>query len=197
MPLWAGLTCRVCGVPLPDGGERCFHCRKGPRAFRLCRSAGLYEGVLKTCLWKLKYGGRAYLAGPVGDRMAETFAGTVEFREAAGLVPVPLHFWRERRRGYNQAVLLAERLSERTGRPLLNVLYRRRATPSQTALDREERFRNVADAFQTRRGADVRGKTLLLVDDVCTTGATLEACARALKAAGARRVYALTAARQV
>jgi ComF family protein len=114
------------------------------------------------------------------------------------VVPVPLHWIRRRGRGYDQALLLAKDFSRRVGVPVEEgVLRRRRATKPQTELGRDERRENVRDAFEARRPEAVKGRTILLVDDVCTTGATIEACARALKAAGAKRVGALTAARQV
>ncbi|MGQ0644370.1 MAG: ComF family protein [Elusimicrobiota bacterium] len=198
VPRRPGLACETCDVPLPDGGAHCYVCRAGRRKFRFCRSAGLYEGVLKACLIRLKYEGKDYLADTLGGILAETAAERPELGEADGVVCVPLHFWRRWRRGYNQAELLAESYCRRAGRRWLpDVLTRCRATPSQTDLRKEERFQNVEGAFAVRKPALVKGRRLLLVDDVCTTGATLEACAAALKAAGARSVDALTVARQV
>jgi ComF family protein len=117
-----------------------------------------------------------------------------------GVLPVPLHFWRHTWRGYNQAELIAQIFCKKTGLPLMeNVLARRRRTRPQTTLRREERVHNVTGAFKVEVnavGAAVRGKRILLLDDVCTTGATLDACAQALKDAGAHSVSALTVARQ-
>jgi len=106
-------------------------------------------------------------------------------------VPVPLHRSRQRSRGFNQAADLARHL----GLPVRAALRRVRATPSQTDLPAARRHANVRDAFAMRRGQDVRGLRIVLVDDVCTTGATLEACARVLRDGGATQVSALTAAR--
>ncbi len=111
------------------------------------------------------------------------------------LVPVPLHWTRRLRRGFNQAELLAERLSEPFERPVVAALRRVRATRPQVGLDRLERRRNVADAFAAVHSRVVPGGYYLLIDDVYTTGATLRECARTLRAAGAGRVAALTAAR--
>jgi ComF family protein len=111
------------------------------------------------------------------------------------VIPVPLHPSRQRERGFNQAGLLASVLAERAGLPLNDVqLSRTRATPPQVGLGAEERKANVQDAF-TWRGSGLEGLRILLIDDVCTTGATLEACAVALAAGGAKSVWALTLAR--
>lgn len=193
---WEGFLCEVCGVPLPDGGARCHACRRG-RVFRLCRSAGLYEGVLKDCLWRLKYEGKESLAAPLGRLLAESWASVPGWARVDAVTYVPLSFWREHRRGFNQARLLAEAFARETTVPLLiGILRKTRATRSQTLLHREERLDNVSGAFEVRDGAAVRGKSILLIDDVCTTGATLDACAAVLKKTGARRVDALTVARQ-
>jgi ComF family protein len=113
------------------------------------------------------------------------------------VVPVPLAGSRGRRRGYNQAGLLATVLAEAAGQPLLEALRRRRSTPSQAAsASAEERRRNVAGAFAVRDGVALDGRRVLLIDDVATTGATLDACARPLLAAGAAEVRALTFARE-
>jgi ComF family protein len=194
-PVWRGLACRICGVPLPDGGARCFACRSRRRGFRFARSAGLLDGTLRHCIHRLKYEGRERLAAPLAERMAEVWRERRELQGAELLVPVPLGFFRERRRGYNQAERLASALSALIDRPVWPVLRRRRGGTSQTRLSRTERIANVRGAFGVRRGMSVEGRKLLLIDDVCTTGATLDECARALREAGATRVDALTAAR--
>lgn len=196
-PVWAGLSCRVCGIPLPDGGARCFDCRRRRRSFRFSQSAGLYEGALRSCLVQLKYGKKEALARPLGLWMAEKWGFRPELKRVDALVPVPLHFIRGRTRGYNQATLLARPFGEKVGIPVWEeVLTRRRWGRSQTRLRREARRKNVEGAFFVPRPDRVGGKRLLLVDDVCTTGATLDACARALREAGAAWVGAFTAARR-
>lgn len=198
VPRWIGLSCVVCGVPLPDGGARCRDCRRRRRAFRFLRSAGLYEGSLMKLIRKFKYGGREDLARPLGRLMADRWAEEPRLGPADAVLPVPLHWIRERTRGYNQAAVLAGIFAEKAGLPLWEgVLKRDRSTKQQTALGRAGREANVRDAFRVARPERVKGKTLILVDDVSTTGATLESCARVLRQAGARRVGALTAARQV
>jgi ComF family protein len=156
------------------------------------RAIGSYEGALRAIVHALKYEGRRSLARPLADLMkhrgAEVLAGS------DCLVPVPLHPTRRRARGFNQALDLARHL----GVPVRKALRRVRATPTQTGLPAAQRHRNVRDAFALApRAPSLSGATVVLVDDVSTTGATLEACARVLKAAGAREVRALLAARVV
>jgi ComF family protein len=198
VPVWTGLACDVCGLPLPDGGEHCHACRRRRRAFDSCRSAGLFDGSLRACLLGLKYHGRDDLAAPLAGLLLRTYRDSPSLGPVDAALPVPMGFWRRHARGYNQAEELAAPFCRAAGLPLLRgALVRRRTTRSQTALDREQRWENVRGAFRVARPQDVRGRRLLLIDDVCTTGATLEACAEALKEAGAKRVYGLTVARQV
>jgi ComF family protein len=150
---------------------------------------GAYEGRLRDAIHALKYDGRRSLARPLGALMRA--CGSRVLESADLVVPVPLHVRRERARGFNQAEDLAHAL----GLPVSRALKRRRHTQSQTDLPAEQRHSNVRNAFRLRWGADVRGKCIVLVDDVSTTGATLDACARVLLKGGAREVRALTAAR--
>jgi ComF family protein len=160
------------------------------------RSAGEYEGSLRHIIHAFKYDRHRTLAVPLGRMMVE--AGSALLQDADCVVPVPLHPWRQCRRGFNQAADLANRL----GPPVLKALWRQRLTRPQAGLVAAARRRNVRDAFRispllTMRhiAEGIGGRTLVLVDDVKTTGATLEACARVLKRAGAREVLALTVAR--
>jgi ComF family protein len=140
----------------------------------------------------MKYEGRRSLARPLAALMRHRGADMLQ--GAACVVPVPLHKSRRRERGFNQAVDLAAHL----GLPVVTALGRVRATATQTGLPAAQRHRNVRDAFGlTPAGLRLAGATIVLVDDVSTTGATLEACARALKEAGVVEVRALTAARVV
>jgi ComF family protein len=138
-----------------------------------------------------KYGGRRTIASGLGRLMHQHCHDVLE--DADCVVPVPLHHRRQRQRGFNQAAELAGRLGLR----VTPALRRVRATPSQTDLPAARRHANVRDAFAVRRRTDIRGCCVVLVDDVSTTGATLEACARVLVNAGARDVRAITAARVV
>ena len=186
--------CDTCGDALPtwrsDLAEaRCTRCRRRPRVITRGRSLAPYEGHLRDILQRLKYHGRQSVAKGLGQRMAA--AGEEVLDGADALVPVPLHWRREYSRGFNQADALARHV----GLPVLPALRRKRRTVTQTDLPEALRLQNVSGAFAIRRRAPVRGLTLVLVDDVSTTGATLDACARVLLAAGAKDVRALTAAR--
>jgi ComF family protein len=192
-------VCDGCGDPLPSWRRRdsetsrCARCRRAPGGIDRGRAAGVYEGALREILHALKYDGRRSLAIPLARLMTEAGAGLLA--DAHLVVPVPLHPRRRRTRGFNQARDLARRL----GRPVSDALVRTRATRSQTDLPASRRHANVRGAFAVRpaRQSEIEGRVVILVDDVSTTGATLGACARALKAAGAREVRAITAARVV
>ena len=162
----------------------------------LSRSAGVYDGSLRRIVHAFKYDGRRVLAPRLAALMRE--AGADLLAGADAVIPVPLHPWRALRRGFNQADDLARAL----GPPVWRVLRRTRHGPPQAALPAARRHANVRAAFALRldkpwSARRLRNRSVVLVDDVMTTGATLEACARVLTAAGVRRVIALTAARAV
>lgn len=155
-------------------------------------AVGAYEGRMQDIIHALKYDRRQSIAPRLGALMRA--AGAAMLDDADGVVPVPLHPWREYRRGFNQAYELAIHL----GPPVLRLLKRVRHTTSQIDLPRDRRLENVRDAFAIDRPEGVSPPNkIVLVDDVATTGATLDSCARVLKAAGIREVRALTAARVV
>jgi len=157
------------------------------------RSVAIHAPPLLQAVHALKYDGLRALAEPLGDLLAEQWRRAPFPVEM--IVPVPLHDSRRRRRGYNQSVLLARAFGRRVCLPLReDLLARERNTCSQVGLSREERWVNVRGAFRCRLG-ELRGRSVLLLDDVMTTGATLEACADALLEAGAREVWALTLTR--
>jgi len=145
----------------------------------------------------LKYGGLDYLAPLMAEEMLHRFAQLPELAMADLIVPVPLHRFKLRQRGYNQSELLAQHFAHCIGLPFCgNCLVRVRNTPSQTTLGRAGRLQNMTGAFACVRPEVVKGKTVLLIDDVATTGATLEGCAQALKQGGAKQVLAYTYARE-
>lgn len=187
--------CDRCGGPLPRPDARCPNCSDQPSPIARARAVGEYEGTLREVIHALKYSGRLSLAVPLAAQMRHR--GGEIIADADCVVPVPLHWRREYRRGFNQAYEIARHL----GPPVVKALRRRRATRAQVELPADRRRANVAGAFATRksrfRDPAIRGKTVLLVDDVSTTGATLEACAHVLKERGASAVFALTAARVV
>jgi ComF family protein len=151
-------------------------------------SSGRYEGALRDVIHAFKYEGRRSLANPLGRLLRDT--GRALLDDCDYVVPVPLHPWRRLRRGFNQARDLAARLD----RPVVDALWRVRATSSQMTLSAETRRTNVRGAFIVSPFASVKDRVVVLVDDVRTTGATLDACAQTLADAGAREVRALTVA---
>lgn len=199
IPFIDGPLCDGCGAPFEyDLGEgvRCADCTARPRAFSRGRAACLYDEASRGPILQLKHADRTDLA-PLFARWISRSARDL-LEEADALVPVPLHASRLLGRRYNQAAEIARPLSRLSGVPYLaDSLARVRATGSQGGKSASGRKRNVAAAFAVpaARRAGVQGRTLLLIDDVMTTGATLEGCARALLAAGAARVHVAVVAR--
>ncbi len=208
------VVCRACLSGLePRRSSHCLLCGRffdgagGPHLCRAClgarplyslhRSCGPYEGRLREVIILMKF--RRFsvlgkdLAGLARRALGEEWA---VWAGLDGLIPVPLHPERLRARGFNQAEIVARVIGREKGIPVRSkALVRARNTPAQTSLEALDRRRNLAGAFVVRRPAEVRGKTLLLVDDVYTTGSTIRECCRALRRAGAREVRALTLAR--
>jgi ComF family protein len=191
--------CACCGLPFgfgPGGEEFCGACLVDRPAFDRMRAAVAYGDIPRKVALKLKYGGR--------PGVAETIARYVERHVSPGtdawLAPVPLHRWRIWKRGYNQAALIASALARRSGmQARLDLLERVKATPVLRAMSPSQRRDAVRGAFRVAAAHRdwVRGRSVMLVDDVYTSGATVDACARALKRAGAARVEVLCWARVV
>ncbi len=204
MVLIAAPRCVHCGVPLPPtpaGPNLCAECRQG-RDFSGARSVGLHTGSLRQAVLRYKFQRRRRLAKPLAEMLASVFeaetSGGLPLSGCAALVPVPLYPARRAWRGFDQAELLCRRLSEIVELPVwTDVLARIRDTQPQVELSGRERRENVRGAFEARHRYRLKGKSLILVDDVFTTGATLSACARMLRKAGATAVYALTVTRGV
>ena len=197
----AGLYCRRCGQPLPQGGAHCFHCRGSKANNYKCsfiRSAVVFGPQVRAVVHAFKYAHQTYLAAYLGAWLGQAWPSFKELHAAQVLVPVPLYPSKYKKRGYNQSALLARQLGRLTGIAIdERSLCRTRNTPSQTGFGRQARMENMKDAFVCRQPQAVKGKVVLLIDDVAPTGATLEACAAALKQAGAKQVMAYTLAREM
>ena len=162
----------------------------------MARAVGVYDQSLRTAIQALKFKAGVQLAKPLGCMLYQTFRRYWSPGEIDLIAPIPLHRRRFRQRGFNQAYLLIANWPMRGETEIVrDLLVRQRATPPQTGLDRRQRRINIKNAFAVRRSGQSAGKRVLLVDDVLTTGATAEACARVLLKDGARQVDVLTLAR--
>ena len=193
LPLGRG--CAACGRPLdarplPDG-FLCGDCRRRTPAIDRFVAGWSFEPPFDRVIYGLKYGRLDFLGAQLARGLWSRLGHQLE--EAELVVPVPLHWHRRLSRGYNQAEEIARPLARLLDRPLLRAVRRVRATPPQTHCDRQDREANVAGAFRTRGRSRLAGRHVLIVDDVATTGSTLETTAACLKAAGARSIVALVA----
>jgi ComF family protein len=195
--------CQLCGRPFasPLAAQAmtplCHLCRLNTYAFDRARSFAIYSDALFEAIILMKYEEVAALGRWFAERLSE-IADFSQMGQPNLIVPVPLHPERRRERGYNQAELIAGPLAKRLGTALDPVLlFRARPRPPQLLLSRSQRWKSVRGAYATPPGRRVDNLCILLVDDVFTTGATLDACSRALKRAGASVVLALTVGRVV
>ena len=201
--------CPVCGIMFKsrEGEDHvCGECLTSPKKFRISRSPGIYDKEFMAVIHCLKYKGKIQLARPLGMLLFSAFISLWGINSIDIIVPVPLHIKRFRKRGFNQAYLLvrdwkqiAENLN--IGLPDIsidtNVLIRNRWTDPQTGLDRKKRMANIKNAFSVNDKAIIKNKKILLIDDVYTTGATVNECAKALLRGKAEYVDVLTLARAV
>jgi len=189
MPAAGGARCPCCWAPSDRG--LCARCSVAAPAFDALRARFRFEGDARRAILEAKFRGVTALLGPLAEAAAEAVPPAWDID---AVVPVPLHRRRERQRGYNQAALLAKTVAAHIDAPLRrNLLRRVRQTPPQAGLRREQRLRNLLGAFEARGAAP---RSILLIDDVTTTGATFEAAAFALRRAGASRIFALAVARE-
>lgn len=191
--------CARCGVLLKDGGALCHQCRGSKSKKFKCkvvRSTFSFNPQARSLVHAFKYNGHLFLKDFFAPHFYNTFKTTKEFTGVNLIIPVPLHKFKKRIRGYNQAEIIAKTLAENTAIELnTNSLKRIKFTKSQAKLDKKHRHKNIENAFICTD--NMKGKNILIIDDVATTTFTLEACAGALKKAGAKNVFALTLTREI
>jgi len=199
--------CVICGSPLTScSGENhaCGKCIRKPPYYTTARAAGIYDNAFMTLIHSLKYKKDMQVAKPLGQILFNSLIRFFSEKKIDFAVPVPLHPKKFRARGFNQAYLLMHRWPDtiKSEYPALsdfhikrNVIERVRNTEPQTGLDGKKRDSNIKDAFHLKKSSDVSGKSILVVDDVMTTGSTVNECAKTLKKGGAKEIHVLTLAR--
>ncbi|RLB30338.1 MAG: ComF family protein [Deltaproteobacteria bacterium] len=193
--------CTICGKPFISENQEdhlCEDCLRKHPYYEALRAPYVYEGAMLEAIHLFKYGGKRHLSKSLGALIAQFAAEWLGADNPLLVMPVPLHPKRLRERGFNQSLLLGRDVALRLGVKLDFLSLRRvRYTQPQTTLGRKERLKNVREAFALEPLSNVKGKRILIVDDVTTTGSTLNECARILKRAAAEKVFALTLARAI
>jgi ComF family protein len=191
--------CSICGRPFAEGRDAdhlCEDCLRKRPVYKAAGAPYVYDGPLMTAIHRFKYGGKSYLADSLGPLLSEFAKTWVNKPDGFLTVPVPLHKKRLRERGFNQSLLLAKHVAGELHTELDFLSLRRiRYTLPQTGLGREERRKNVRGAFMIENPGALKDKPILLVDDVATTGNTLNECSRVLKKAGCKDIFCLVLAR--
>lgn len=183
--------CMKCGKELLEDEQYCYDCKRLKHEFEQCAAVFVYSEAIKQSIYRYKYKGRREYAEWFAGQMYEKMASRIAVWEPELIVPIPLHKSKYKQRGYNQAWLLAAELGRLTGIPVDDgLLQRSRATEPMKALDGENRIKNLKNAFIISSNK-VKYKKILLVDDIYTTGATMDACAKALRSKGVEQVYGL------
>jgi ComF family protein len=206
------LECKICKKPLEVGNQtyicsECLkkirlikepYCFKGRHYFKSIYSIGLYQGVLREAILLLKYQGVKGLIPPLGKMLLEYCEKKIDFSSFDLILPVPLFRSKEREREFNQAEAFARVISKHYSLPISNGnLLRIRDTRKMSSLNPEERRKNVKNAFIVRKKEEIKDKRILLTDDICTTGATVDECSKVLLTAGAKEITVLTLARTI
>jgi len=185
-------------LPRPDEIQTCDPCREARPQFEKACAFGSYDGELRELIHLLKYEQVTPAANVLGGMLAAAIA-KLEIAGPVLIVPVPLHSSKQRQRRFNQAELIARAAIKRMAMPgaelATNLLVRQRATVSQIGLTRPQRAENIRGAFRTAHLEQIAGRNILLIDDVLTTGTTASECARVLRKAGAKKIWAATVAR--
>lgn len=184
--------CMCCGKPVINAEqEYCFDCSKRKHAFEEGRSLWIHKEPAEQAIYAFKYHNRRIYGKAFGAELADQYGDYLKKKGITMIVPIPLHRKRKKRRGYNQAEILAKVLGESTGIMVdAGVLERVKATKPQKQLDNKGRRRNIKGAFRVTKS--VKGEKIMLIDDIYTTGSTLDEAAGVLKRSGAEKVYFLT-----
>lgn len=193
-----GRVCKDCGALLEDD-KWCTECQSIDFAFKSARSVGVYDGVLKDAIHQFKYSGHRVLAPVFGTLMVGYLHKHTDcLQNVDCIIPVPIHRSRLRQRGFNQSELLAEVISREFALPLVRgALVRTHATHPQVNLPNDKRHENMQNAFQAVQADAIKSRSILLIDDVFTTGSTVDSAARSLRNAGAGEIHVLTLARSL
>jgi len=198
--------CIKCGKPLipsvffkQNREILCLDCKRKKYSFEFSRSTGIYDKVLKKCIHLFKYYGEKKLAKPLGKLMVDYLVKNDEFKKKIDLIiPVPLHKNDLRKRGFNQSILLGRVVGNYFSISVgEKVLIKKKLTPFQANLSKKEREKNILRAFLVEKPKEIKGKNILILDDVFTTGATVEECTKELMKARAKNIFVLTLARTV
>ena len=185
--------CIKCGGSVAGDGDVCLECKKYERVFDRGFCVCEYSGKLQEKILKFKNHNGKYLAKALSQLMVEKYKQLN--LDIDIIVPMPIHFNRRKERGFNQCELLVEEIAKFSGKVDNNIIYRQKDTPHQVGLNRENRIINLGGAFALCEGISVKGKNILIVDDIFTTGTTIDECAKVLKKEGANKVYFLCLAR--
>ena len=187
-----GPRCTVCSVPVKPGARVCPSCSGRAFYFENNRAAFIYEDLIRDMIHEIKFRKRRHVAQGLGRLWAGVIAKDIP--AYAILVPLPMHPKKRRERGFDQAEVMAAAIAETTGIKLIKALERIQDTPPQSGLHPQQRAENVRGAFRVPHGVNITGESIMLIDDIYTTGASLNECARVLKAGGAEDVFAMTLA---
>jgi len=197
--------CVKCGKPFlistdlfrQDKEILCVDCKRKKYSFEFARSVGIYHGVLKECIHLFKYYGEKKLAEPFGELLIDYLVKDKEFKKKVDLIiPVPLHKNDLKERGFNQSVLLSRIIGNYFSIPVKEeVLIKKKLTSSQVNLSKKDRENNILRAFSIDKPEEIKGENILILDDIFTTGSTVEECAKELKKAKVNNIFILTLAR--
>jgi ComF family protein len=194
-----GSICPICGITFfdsPSASHLCGNCLEKKPYFSYARAVASYETIILNAIHQFKYGRDLSIGVLLASLMADFSFPDLEFRDYSLIIPVPLHIKKLRKRGFNQSIILADSIGKKWQIPVnFSLLKRCKFTLTQTGLDKRERERNIKGAFEVRDKEKIAGRNIIIIDDVYTTGATLNECAKKLIKAGAQKVAVLTLAR--